>query len=106
MPFGSDGRAKAEFGPMAAGKIDLRAEMVGADSGKVYACNGYRAYVRDDIPGATPMKRLNNFVSEMLRRPYKEGDIAFTLAKDTWMYVALSDRDAKVEASFDGTPAK
>jgi hypothetical protein len=106
VPFASDGRAKAVFGPMAPGKINLRAELVGADTGKVYVSNDYRAYVRDDIVGATPMKRLNNFVSEMIRRPYAAGDIEFTLAKDTCMYVALSDKDAKVEASFDGKPAK
>ena len=106
VPFASDGRAKAVFGPMAPGKINLRAELVGADSGKVYVCNDYRAYVRDDVLGATPMKRLNNFVSEMVRRPYAEGDIVFTLAKDTCIYVALSDLDAKVEAAFDGKPAK
>ena len=106
VPFGADGYAKAVFGPIVPGKINLRAELVGADSGKVYVANDYRAYVREEIKNATPMKRLNNFVSELTRRPYAAGDIAFTLAKDTWMYVALSDRDAKVEASFDGTPAK
>ena len=105
VPFGADGHAKAVFGPMAAGRINLRAELVGADSGKVYACNDYRAYVRDDVLDATPMKRLNNFVSELVRRPYAAGDIVFTLARDTCMYVALSDTDAKVEAAFDGKPA-
>ena len=106
VPFDADGYAKAVFGPMAAGKINLRAELVGADSGTCYVRNDYRAYVRDDIRDVTPMKRLNNFVSEMVRRPYAEGDIAFTLAKDTCLYVALSDVDAKVEATFDGQPAK
>ena len=106
VPFGADGRAKAVFGPMASGKINLRAELVGADSGTCYVRNDYRAYVRDDILDVTPMKRLNNFVSEMVRRPYAEGDIAFTLAKDTCMYVALSDLDAKVAATFDGKPAR
>lgn len=106
VPFGPDGKAKAVFGPMAPGKVNLRAEMVGADSGKVYACNDYRAHVRGEIEDATPMKRLNNFVSEMVRRPYSEGDIALNLAKDTWMYVALSDVGARVEASFDGRRAK
>ena len=106
VPFGPDGRARAAFGPMAEGKINLRAELVGADSGKTYASNDYRAYVRGEIANATPMKRLNNFVSELVRRPYSEGEIPFTLAKDEWMYVALSDLDAKVEAAFDGKPAK
>ena len=106
VPFAADGHAKAVFGPMAPGKINLRAELVGADSGKVYASNDYRAFVREEIKGATPMKKLNNFVSELVRRPYADGDIAFTLAKETWMYVSLSDTDAKVDASFDGKPAK
>ena len=106
VPFETDGHAKAVFGPIAPGKINLRAELVGADSGKVYAANDYRAYVREQIKDATPMKRLNNFVSELTRRPYAAGDVPFTLAKDTWMYVALSDVDAKVEAAFDGKPAK
>ena len=105
-PFGADGRAKATFGPMAPGKIELRAELVGAESGKVYASNSYRAHVRAKIAGATPMKRLNNFVSEMVRRPYAEGDVEFVLAKDTCMYVALTDAGAKVEARFDGEAAE
>ena len=106
VPFGADGRAKAVFGPMAPGKINLRAELVGADSGKVYASHDYRAHVRAEIHGATPAKRLNNFVSEFVRRPYAEGDIALTLAKDTWLYVALTDVKAEVAATVDGHPAK
>ena len=106
VPFGDDGRAKAVFGPVPAGKTNLHVELVGAESGRVYAKHDYRAFVRDDIKGATPLRRLNNFVSEIFRRPYAEGDCEFTLAKEGWLYVSLSDTGAKVECRLDGEPAR
>lgn len=106
VPFGTDGRARAVFGPVAPGETELKAEMVGTESGRVYATNVYRAVVRRKIKDATPLKRLNNFVSEIFRRPYAEGDYPFTLARDGWVYVALTDLKAEVEVSFDGETVK
>ena len=107
-PFDDDGRAKAVFGRVASGKTNLHAELVGADSGRVYATDGYRACVCEPIPDVTPLKKLNNYVSEMIRRPYSAGDVEFTLAKNAWIYVALAGVDAKdgVDAVLDGKPVK
>ncbi len=107
-PFDDDGRAKVVFGRVASGKTNLHAELVGADTGRVYATDDYRACVCEQIPDVTPLKKLNNYVSEMIRRPYSAGDVEFTLAKNAWIYVALSGVDAKggVDAVLDGKPVK
>ena len=106
--FDADGSAKAVFGKVKPGRTNLRAELVGADTGRIYATNDYRAFVREAVPGVTPLKRLNNYVSEMFNRPYSAGDIEFTLAKNTWIYVALSGVGAngEVSAAVDGEAVK
>ena len=99
--FDGDFRAMASFGPLPEGKTTLRAELVGKVSGKVYATNEYRARIRATIRGATPLRRLNNFVSEIFACPLRDGEYAFTLAKDTWVYLAVPVANDKILLKVD-----
>ena len=88
--FGDDHKVTAAFGPLDPGPLTLKAELVGAQSGRVYAANEYRACVCEEIVDPTPLKRLNNFVREVFAVPLANGSRSFVLAKGTWVYFGFS----------------
>lgn len=104
-PFDADHRAKAVFAPRAPGRVALRAELVGEKTGRLYGANIYRARVRDEVKGPTPLRKLNNFVSEIHSGPLADGEYAFTLAREGWVYVGFDKAYERVTADIDGVTA-
>ncbi len=102
VALGADHRATVDFGPQAPGPLTLKVELVGEQSGQVLATHEYRARVRAEVVNPTPIRRLNNFVGELLEGPLANGDYEFTLAEETWVYVGFSSALAGVRATIDG----
>ena len=101
--FGDDHKARVSFGGIAGGDHVLEAEVVGADGATVFASNVYAAATLDVVPDATPGRRLNNFVTELYRRPLENGDYEFVLAGESWVHIGLDRPYANVSASIDGS---
>ena len=102
VPFGKDHFATADFGAFPAGQTVLRAELVDAVSGVSVATNAYRAFVREEVRDVTPLKRLNNLVSEVFRRPFEEGVFPLVLGKAGVLYLAVTDPHAEIKVEVDG----
>lgn len=102
VPFGKDHFATTDFGAFPAGQTVLRAELVDAASGVSVATNAYRAFVREEVRDVTPLKRLNNLVSEVFRRPFEEGEIPLVLGKRVVLYLAVTDPHAEIKVEVDG----
>ena len=88
--FGADHKATVSFGRLEPGRFDLKAELVGAHTGRVQISNLYRARARLAVKNPTPLKRLNNYVKEIFSEPLKNGERSFVLEKDSWVYFGFS----------------
>lgn len=88
--FGADHKATVSFGRLEPGRFDLKAELVGAQTGRVQISNLYRARARLAVKNPTPLKRLNNYVKEIFSEPLKNGERSFVLEKDSWVYFGFS----------------
>ena len=97
--------ATADFGARTPGKTTLKVEVVAERSGRILATSDYRAELLATIADATPLRRLNNFVSEIFRRPLAEKSFEFTLAKPTWLFLGFDRPYEGVGATVDGREA-
>jgi hypothetical protein len=100
--FGKDHKAAVDFGKVAKGYRRIDLAVVGANSGKVFASNGYTLKANEAVKGVTPAKRLNNFVSELFAKPLENGEIPFVIAKEGWVYVSLDKPYPGVTVDVDG----
>lgn len=100
--FGSDHQATVFFGSLEPGAFRMKVALVGERSGVVYAENEYCARARTRISNPTPVRRLNNFVSELADLPLSAGSYAFTLAKDGWVHISFRGECAGAVAELDG----
>ena len=103
--FDADRRAAVDFGAIAPGRHGIALEVVGERSGRVVASNDYTIVTLVTAENASPLKRLNNFVSEIWTKPLRDGAYAFTIEKAGWVYVKLDRPYPTVTASVDGVPA-
>ena len=103
-PFDARHFATAEFGAAAPGKATLKAEVVTEKSGRVLATSVYRAKLNGKVGGVTPLRRLNNFVSEIFRASAAKGPFEFTLEKPSVVFLGLSRACKGVAVSVDGRP--
>jgi hypothetical protein len=99
--FGKDHKAVVDFGKIAKGYRRIDLAVVGADSGKVFAENGYTLKANEAVKGVTPAKRLNNFVSELFAKPLENGETPFVIAKEGWVYVSLDKPYPGVSVDVD-----
>lgn len=103
--FDADRRASVDFGTIAPGRHGIALEVVGERSGRVVASNDYTIATLVTAKNATPLRRLNNFVSEIWTKPLRNGSYEFTIEKAGWVYVKLDRPYPTVSASIDGVPA-
>ena len=103
--FDADRRASVDFGAITPGRHGIALAVVGEKSGRVVASNDYTIVTLVTAENATPLKRLNNFVSEIWTKPLRNGAYEFTIEKAGWVYVKLDRPYPTVTASIDGVPA-
>ena len=98
--MGEDSHAKVVFGSLPTGrhvmKVGLRRR-----GGETLYRNEYEITAGKPI-AATRGNRLNNFVTELRRERLADGDYAFALARDGWVYVGLGGSFPGVSADIDG----
>ena len=99
--FGKDHKAVVDFGKIDKGYRRIDLAVVGANSGRKFAENGYTILANEALKGVTPAKRLNNFVSELLAKPLENGEIPFVIAKEEWVYVSIDKPFAGVTVDVD-----
>ena len=99
--FGKDHKAVVDFGKIDKGYRRIEIDVVGEKSGKVFASNGYTIKANVSVKDATPVKRINNFVSELFTKPLVNGETEFVLGKDSWVYVALDRSYSNVTVDVD-----
>ena len=99
--FDKDHKAVVDFGKIDKGYRRINLAVVGADTGKVFAENGYTLKANEAVKGVTPAKRLNNFVSELFAKPLENGEIPFVIAKEGWVYISLDKPYPDVTVDVD-----
>ena len=101
--LGVDKRATVRFGALDEGSHRAVARVVDAQ-GQVLAENTYVLRTAPQVKNPTPLKKLNNFVSEIASRPLANEDITFVFARAGWVYLGLDKPVKGVTASLDGKP--
>lgn len=105
--IGVDGRVTVALGTnRTAGAHSLAVSVREKATGRVVAADAYPITLRNFPPAVEP-RRINNFVSEVLRAPLKDGLIPFGLRRDGWIYVGFDRDQPGLEAYLDnnGVPA-
>lgn len=101
VAIGADGRVRVGLGKdRAAGAHRVAVSVREKASGRIVAADEYPIRLRNFVIPAKP-RRLNNFVSEILRAPLKDGMIPFGLARDGWVYIGFSRDLPGAEARLD-----
>lgn len=87
--FGERRRAKVNVGALSVGPHALKVRVEGPD-GAMLAENEYPLRAIAQMPGGSG-KKLNNLVTELVNRPLKDGDVQFSLPKDSWVWISFEN---------------
>ena len=87
--FGDRRRAKVKVGALSVGLHALKVRVEGPD-GATLAANEYPLRAIAKMPGGSG-KKLNNLVTELVNRPLKDGDVQFSLPKDSWVWISFEN---------------
>lgn len=89
--FGSDGRATLKYGVIGKGcKYRLQLSVTAPD-GSVLATNAYHLVGAGEPAVGPAGKRLNNFVTELVNQPLKDGEVKFFRAGDGWVWISFEE---------------
>ena len=103
VPFTPEGYATVDFGEIPVGRHPLVVETAETLSSPARASNRYTVIARAPVENPSPLRRLNNFVSEILSVPLANGERSFVLAKAGWVWVGTDRPFETVEADLDET---
>ena len=98
--FGARHRAKVKVGALTRGTHRLKVRVEGPD-GALLAVNEYPLRAIAKVAGATEGRKLNNFVSELLNCPLKDGETRFVLSKDSWVWISFEGAAATAQGCID-----
>ena len=90
--FGARRRAKVKVGALSVGLHALKVRVEGPD-GTTLAENEYPLRAIAKVPKGNAGKKLNNFVTELVNGPLKDGDVQFLLPKDSWVWISFENAD-------------
>ncbi|MBR4654600.1 MAG: hypothetical protein IKO72_14665 [Kiritimatiellae bacterium] len=99
--LGSGKFARVSFGRIPEGRHTLSVSIRPASGGDAVASDSYPATASTPAR-ETPGRRLNNFVTELLRVPLADGEYSFSLARDRWVHVSFDKPYEGVTADIDG----
>ena len=103
VSFTPEGYATVDFGEISAGRHSLVVETAASLTSPAAASNRYTVIARAPVENPTPLRRLNNFVSEILSVPLANGEQSFVLAKAGWVWIGTDRPFETVEADLDET---
>ena len=89
------------LGPLAPGDYEVVARLVEKATGKVRVENRYPFTAVDNGVCRPQGRRLNNFVTELHSGAARDGEIAFELDRDAWVWFGLSDWTEKTRGFVD-----
>lgn len=95
-------RARISFGTIHAGSYRVLLTVRGERTRRTVATNEYVFSTARISSEATPLTKLNNFVSEIFTKPLADGEYAFSFATPGWLYLGLDRPQAGVTAELDG----
>ena len=95
-------RARISFGPIPEGRHRVSVAVRGERSGRTVATNEYVLSTARVPQEVTPLRKLNNFVSEILTKPLADGECAFSFATPGWLYLGLDRPQPGVTVEMDG----
>ena len=102
--LGADGRAQLAFGTLAAGEHRMSVRVDDAD-GRVLATNDYRFVACPDLPQGPSGRRLNNFATELVAGPLRNGDIRFFRPTEGFVWVSFDGANDEARGTIDGESA-
>ena len=103
--LGANGRTKFNPGALAAGKHELDLAVRETATKNVLAENRYRLVAVKPTPKGTVGKRLNNFVTQLVNTPLKDGEYAFFRQEPGWVWISFGTVDgagASARGYLDG----
>ena len=95
------GRAVLDFGRLKLGEHTLALRVTAPDGG-VLAMNDYRFTARAEPPCGPSGRRLNNFVTELVRTTLRSGEVRFFRPEEGWVWIAFDGTDGKAVGFVDG----
>ena len=90
------------LGPMAEGRHEVTVKLVEKATGKVRAENVYPFLAKIPKPVPEVGRRLNNFVTEVVNAPLKDGTYAFTNPRRGWVFIGFDKPYPGAEAYLSG----
>jgi hypothetical protein len=93
VKLGGDGRAKFNLGPLSLGEHELALAVREIATKKVLAKNSYRLVAVKPPPVGCEGKRLNNFVTQLLNIPLKDGEYTFFRREPGWVWISFGTVD-------------
>ena len=109
---GADARATAAFdaknyasvalGKLKPGEHRISVEVSGAE-GAVLASNAYRIVAGTWKDPSQVGRRLNNFVTELVNAPLKDGEVTFERAEDGWTWICFDGDIGEAKGYLDGS---
>ncbi len=92
----------APLGPMSEGAHELTVKLVSRTDGAVKLSNRYPIVAKRIRKNKAFGRRLNNFVTEVLREPLSNGERIFENPRDGWVFIGFDRPYPKTRAFLDG----
>ena len=96
----ADGVARISFGKLKPGAHRLVVS-VSEPSGTVMSRNEYAVTAVGPAPEGPAGRRLNNFVTELVNEPLKDGDVRFFRPEDGWVWIAFEGACGEASGRLD-----
>ncbi|MBO5940755.1 MAG: hypothetical protein J6R18_06140 [Kiritimatiellae bacterium] len=89
------------LGPMSEGEHELTVKLVSRSDGAVKLMNRY-PIVAKHFDNRKIGRKLNNFVTEILREPLRNGEYAFENPREGWVFIGFDKPYVKARAFLNG----
>ena len=99
--FNDDHTAVLKLGPRGIGDHSLSVRIRDRSNGMILASNDYPITVVKPYEEGPAGKKLNNFVTELVHVPAKDGDVRFFNPRDGWVYIGFDRELADASISLD-----
>lgn len=98
--FDERGYATVRYGRIWPSKYEIEAVVID-DATNRLAKNEYKIVVRCPEKPVTVGRRLNNLVTELVNQPLQNGEVAFSRAKDGWVWISFEGDVGDAEGYLD-----
>lgn len=93
VEFGDRQRAKVRIGTLSVGRHALKVRVVDG-KGRAVAENDYPLRAIAAVSRGYEGRKLNNFVTELVNSSLRNGETAFHLPKDSWVWISFGESES------------